>query len=667
MKNYIKIIIIMFSILVIVLLINGYLSYNQGFGIFSSSDTLIPALWLKGDLILVEGASEYISVPLMLTKLPYLEVWLSNLLNINLLAIERSLAVSGILFSLLGFVIAGYAIKRNLLVGILAATIYPISWVSNLLFGYSYNMVSAPGNTGTWAMAVSVFIWAIWLLIDRSGYQRIIPYAMTGILFNFHPTYAVILIVVFISLDIYRAFTTPGSRFFKKIKHTYWNIGIFIILGLPQFISIIRTFGLARNASAHDWWKIMFFRKMHHLLPWRNPEYLLGFIVIVAIYLLLLKMIKPSITHDKYNKLLISFVVVNLFVLLNILGVEIFWNPLIASLTLTRASFLIAVLIILIISQYSFDQLELLKEKTVANNNDLITGFLLPVLFLSSVQWYISGIIVLVFLVLHYVLKKFNKSIPPWIVVLLGVTYLLSVFVLWGHYYRIVFFALIIIYLLIVIYLLNKFTVIKNTINMLKTKKYFYIKCFLIVISLFIITIGHLFNLNGIQQLVRSPGGDTASIENWRDLTDWMRTETSRESLFLMPPYPVYSTAISHRSSIIDAGSLGNSVYVSTLTEFEIKALRVIYDIDLSSKSQSEIINIGSDYHNVMERAYDKALNNERIIEIKKEYPKLSYVVGLQPGGVYPRRDTGPFEGSILDFPIAFSNDMYVVYFVEDL
>ncbi|MBA7589092.1 hypothetical protein ES708_31167 [subsurface metagenome] len=294
-------------------------------------------------------------------------------------------------------------------------------------------------------------------------------------------------------------------------------------------------------------------------------------------------------------------------------------------------------------------------------------GFLLPVLFLSFVQWYVSGIIVLVFLVLHYVLKKFNKSIPPWIIVLLCMTYLLSTFILWGHYYRIIFFVLIIIYLLIVFYLLKNFTLIKNTTNILKTKKYFYIKCLLIVISLFIITIGHLFNLNAIDQLVRSPGGDIASIENWRDLTDWMRTETSQESLFLMPPYPILSTTISYRSSIIDAGSLGYSVYVSALTEFEIKALRVIYDIDLPSKSRPEIINISSDYHNVMERAYDKALNKERIIEIKKEYPKLSYIVGLQPGGVYPRRDTGPFEGSILDLPIAFSNDMYVVYFVGDL
>ena len=108
----------------------------------------------------------------------------------------------------------------------------------------------------------------------------------------------------------------------------------------------------------------------------------------------------------------------------------------------------------------------------------------------------------------------------------------------------------------------------------------------------------------------------------------------------------------------------GSSIYFHHVLEFELKAMRVIYGIDFSREGHKWTRN----YHCEMEKRYEQLLRDKNnFIRIKAEFPTLSYIVGLKPGATPPRWRCGPFAGEILDLPIAFQNDMYVVYDVKQL
>jgi hypothetical protein len=147
-------------------------------------------------------------------------------------------------------------------------------------------------------------------------------------------------------------------------------------------------------------------------------------------------------------------------------------------------------------------------------------------------------------------------------------------------------------------------------------------------------------------------------------MTDWVRGETPPDSLFLVPPRPPILGSI-ERSFITNNAMMAYAAYILPLVEFNIDALRNIYQIDLPEMTLFEIRKA---YPNgprcALELGYINLLNNkDRVIFVKNQYPELDFLIGFMPG-TSPWRWTCEtiFEGEVLEFPIAFQNTDYIIY-----
>ena len=91
------------------------------------------------------------------------------------------------------------------------------------------------------------------------------------------------------------------------------------------------------------------------------------------------------------------------------------------------------------------------------------------------------------------------------------------------------------------------------------------------------------------------------------DLARWMRTESPSDALFLMPPQPGYTSAISHRSTVMDSKSLSLPFYMRTMTAPTLDALDAIYGIDLRGMSAAELDAFyNTPYTLAMDRRYEQ-------------------------------------------------------------
>jgi hypothetical protein len=107
---------------------------------------------------------------------------------------------------------------------------------------------------------------------------------------------------------------------------------------------------------------------------------------------------------------------------------------------------------------------------------------------------------------------------------------------------------------------------------------------------------------------------------------------------------------------------MASSVYNASSLDAELKALREIYNIDLAPMSRQQIKQM-SPFEPHLESGYYSLLSDKRRIRaLKSTYPRLTFVVGFQPGVTPAGWTTGPFSGLPLDLPKAYENGHYVVY-----
>lgn len=663
---------------------------------YGHSDAIVPARWLRGDFEPVQGSYQYYWARHILSMVPRIEAGLAAMLNEDVLEMERWRSLIGTVMAFLGLFFAGHALNGSPAVGLISSAVLPLSWIGKNMIGYDFLIWTGRPNVGNFGMAASVLIWAVWLTARRDTRCRLAAYLLAGLLFNIHAMYAVILLAIFVLFDIYVSVIVRESDrpMLKSLRLTVVGAIGFLILSLPQLLVHVSLFGgLRANNSPDTWWRLMFAFKLHHVMPWRflrADDGLYGVLMLVVLFGLGLYVVKPCIRQLVWRKLLLTLGAVLALVVFNVVAVEVFWSSFIASLTLSRSTFLLPIGVLVMASQLSWRYVS--APADMADSRGRLIGrsetLLLPVLLLSG-PWIAKSLAAL--LVLSTATLRRVDIRPSIAQVIFGCTIAafgvsLGLSAVAGGLPMAAFSVLTLCYGAVVFGALAAFrnhgdagnpaSWFGRSLDRLRSAlnaNGHDARSVLCCVILFLMVIMHPVMLYGVLNLwnvvaspaYRSAVESAAYFDAFR-LTSWMRTATSKDALFVMPPHFRYSAGISLRSSIIDAGEIGFAIYMPARSDFELKAIRVIYDIDLLRMSWDEVKQFYWQAGCAFERRYLQGSIN-KVFQLKKEFPSLSYVVGVRPG-VYPLMwGCGPFRGDILDLPIVFRNDTYIVYDVRKL
>jgi len=222
-----------------------------------ASDTLIPSLWLSGNLLLHPQSTDYHFFPHVASFAPHVQAWISRISRLDMLAIERYRALAGVIIGFFAMFLTGYALKRSFATAAIAAAIIPLSWPHTTL-GYQFFLWKNMIFMGFWSMGACALIWSLWLVIGHRPRWRYLPAALAGLLFNLHPTYAVILAVVFLVFEFRDGLTLlRGARPFF-LRHILTSASFFAILGAPQIVRLTASPIPGLDPSLENsWWWIM--------------------------------------------------------------------------------------------------------------------------------------------------------------------------------------------------------------------------------------------------------------------------------------------------------------------------------------------------------------------------------------------------------------------------
>ena len=649
----------LFSLTIFVLVLSSYLAAGSRdfyyHTITDPSDTAHLSLWRAGELKLVEGSPDFIFAPRILSWVPQVQVAVSRLLGIDIMLIEKIRALSGVVMGMVGMYLIGLSITDSVLGGFLCTVALPVSWLSTLTLGYTLDVWHGYAPMGFWGMAAMLLIWGLWIH-PVSSRKPWLPYLLNGLLSNLHLTYSLILLAIFTSEEILGIIAYRGERkrrFFSLLAHGI----LFTVFCGPQIWMILSHLGEARPEFAlTDWWKIMLARKQHHALAWRAPRQLLGAVVGLSLAGALLYITRPLVLRAVWNKLVVSLSLIVCMIFFMVIGTEVLRSPFIVSLTLYRSSVLIPLMIFSLALALSFHLLEHFEASSLWNSR-LALGALagLPVLFSDSWLWdmairaarslrgHLFG--------LSQAYQATSAMGGPETVEIswwfagqfLGLAVIIGTFALASSYTPL------------------------SSRSGRRIPNRFIQHLFKPSVAVVCLVAG--CSVKGIYEPLQNvvlAKEEPRRLSAWEDLTKWIRTSTGQDALLLTPPNPGYISVHARRSSIIDSGSLGYSIYLNSMVGFELDTLYTVYGVDLRHMSEEEVDAFyRTPYTLAMERRYDE-LDEARILRIKQAFPALSYVITFQGGkeSIFHWNE-GPSKAKRLQLPVVHENQEYVVYDVR--
>lgn len=311
-------------------------SIQAGIYYLNNTDTLIPVLWLNGDIVLTPDVAEYYYVPYIATWFPYLHIFIANITGLSIESVEFIRIFIQIVLGFLILFTVGLVISRNALIGLLTALWWPFIVTLRHEFGYGavYHFGWA-GALGLFAGVIAIFLFGMWLKFSNTRW-RLMLYISGGVLFNFHPTWAVVLLLTFGVGDLVAHFEAR-----RPVKALFGQLVVPSVIAILMTLPGLYLFLNARNqigGGTYDvelWWKLMEFRKEHHIFPWENfPPY----IAYMLITLLLIHWNRHQLMPAIALRLMTTWLLVLLIILATFIGVEWFRSPTVASAVLTRIS-----------------------------------------------------------------------------------------------------------------------------------------------------------------------------------------------------------------------------------------------------------------------------------------------------------------------------------------
>ena len=626
-------------------------------------------LWRLGEFRPAVGSIQGAFFPAMLTHLPGTLAFLSHAFGLSADAIYSSTNWASLAVGFAAIYATTRTIAQSHWAALFALLVFPGTWLTEYVVGYPVNFVDGQAFAGAWAMEWALGIWAVWLALPREGRKAVVPYVLTGILFNFHSTYAAILIAIFSAHELATVLLRRHGPSAESSSSVFFGIKllVFFVFGFPQFYSLAIHAGEVRALpSAENWWKLIILRKNFHVFLWDGTWAFESLGRLGALFILLFVATRRHLAPSTSSKLLATAVSVAGFALISYLSVEILPIPTLAALVLTRSVFLVIVMIVALACAclvFSLRRYEQTKDFASAIAPLLAMGVVLSLSFDGRYRFLFTPTLLLL---LALVVATDREVREAWRLLLVLAALLLGVAAARQFAFRLEVYLGILIALTVALlpYLTTRREQVPSRAKRLLTDA----GAAQVTIWLGVAVVAIVLPYNYARKFDRIAASMQMAIDpKWTEATDWIANHTEPSALFIGPPVPDLSFRV-RRSYVIDYDMMGSSIYAANLTGFEIKALKTIYDIDLEHTPRDSVRKIHWRILCALEEKYAQFVSSDDRVKIaKQEYPELSYVIGFVPETKPYQWECTTFRGQPLHSTIAFRNDKYVVYDVRHL
>jgi hypothetical protein len=494
----------------------------------------------------------------------------------------------------------------------------PFAWPFALNVGYSAPFWTGYHVAGYWGLGWTCAVWGVWFRSPARGRLAAVPFALAGLEFLAHPTWAIVALTV-LGLGELIEIAVAADRG-AALRAAAARIAVALLIASPQVVLIVAN--LRQPVAAADlagWWPLIQFRKSFHFYLWDDFIAYARFGLLALLMMLATTVVWPSLDAVSRRRAIATSLAVAVLLLTAYLVMEVVPIRALSSLVLTRAGALLsAVSIVFIVAA------------TVASGiASRVTAVALWVALLA-VAIPIDGT------PYSTVAQRFSAMMP--VVVRATGNFSLSLVV----------------------------TALAVVVGVAFRRKAVPVQPSRILPIVAAIVIAVLT----VAKLPLVPRAQAPSSATWDALTTYLREQTPRDSLVMMPPYP-YSIASARRSFVQDYSLLAAAVYNPPMTPFELDVLRNVYEVDIDGLSHDQIKELLAKNGGILcflERKYRALVASEaRMRAVKTAYPSLSFVVGFKPGVTPLEWTCGAYDGAVLPLPIAYENAEYVLYDVRDL
>lgn len=569
--------------------------------IVTSADSMVPAAILAGEIIAVQGSLMAAALDGLSFLAPHVFHGLARLTGIGLVEAHiAGWAISVVCAAgVLGMVAARLA--GSIWAAPLLLIALPFSRVHEASIGYPLLAFEPRLQTGAMGQSLALCIWGAWLVYARSPRRHYAACLLAGGLFNLHPGYGLGLIAILALGALLERL--PAVR--PAVMTAAVGLGISLLGATPLLVSMLTPDG-GPNATFDetDWWALMAFRKPFHVFIWDHAAFS-RLVVLLALLMSLGLMAYRQFPKGVPDRLLATVAIGAIAAATGFVSVEILPWPRLAGAVPSRVLFLVTTAAVLMICTLAF------RQRTS-----------------------MAGAMLLSALALSHFISLGNAQVVA--LIMLVVVPAVLMHVEHGSRHR----------------LADRMTSVLQRWN-------------LVAASVTAAAVVALLCSAIAEAQRRIDARMDRYPDSWNAVMDWMRTSTPKEALFLMPPYP-YAVYLSRRSNLVDYYYIGVSVYVFNLVPRELALLRKLYDVELHGQSPEQVaqhIAAEGGILCLLEKGYRRLISTEdRLRTTKKHFPRLDFALGFKPGTLPPEWTCGPHLHAVLDLPIAFQNDKYVVY-----
>lgn len=585
---------------------------------YNYADTFGPTLVELGELTLVPSSAVTWFYGGAQTVLPRLIAFACRALHVTPESMHTAITVVTLVTGLIGLGAAAMRIAGSRWAASLTMIAIPFAWPFMLSVGYSAPFWTGYNVAGYWGLGWTCAVWGLWFRSPASGAAAVIPFALAGIEFLAHPTWAIVALSV-MGLGEMLEIVAASNRF-AAMRAAAIKIAVALLIASPQIALIVAN--LRQPAAAADlagWWPLIQFRKSFHYYLWDDVVAYARFGLLALLTVLATTAVWPSLNGVLRRRAIATSLAVAALVVVAYVAMEVVSIRAVSSLVLTRSGSLLSAMAVVFV-----------VAAAVANVGISRVRALVLWVALLAIAVPVDG-------AGYSAIARGFSSMTPDVVRAIGNFSLSLILTLVG---------------------LAAALAVRRTEVTPRPARWLPALAAVVVAVLLLV------------KLPLIPPVQAASTITWDGLTRHLREETPRDSLVMMPPYP-YSIASARRSFVQDYSLLGAAVYNPPMTRFELDVLRNVYEVDLDGLSHDQIKELlmkNDGILCILERNYRALVaSEERIRAVKAAYPSLSFVVGFKPGVTPLEWSCGAYDGPVLPLPIAYENTDYVLYDVRRL
>lgn len=588
-------------------------NYNYG-------DSFGPTLVELGELKLVPDSAVTWFYGGAKLVLPWMIASACRVLHVTPEFMHTAIAIVTVVTALSAMGWAAARIAGSAWAGVLAMAAIPFAWPFALSVGYSAPFWTGYTTAGYWGLGWTCAVWGVWFVSPASGIGSYVPFALAGFEFLSHPTWAIVALGVLGTGEVLEA--AAASDRIAAVRASVARVALALAIASPQIVYILGNLNQpVRQEDLAGWWPLIQFRKSFHYYLWDGiVSYArLGLAGVVTVGAAAL--VWPRLSATERRRTMATGIAIAAFAITAYVAMEVLHSRSISSMVLTRSGSLLPAVAIAFCAAAAIDASVRGTITTAVAAWIVLLAIALPVETPGYQAW--SQAVALR-------LPDDARAIGNfWLPLLIAVIATIALLVA------------------------RRPVTGRESLAIPMTA----------AAAILLLTAVKLPMIPAVQ-------GAVLPTATWNGLTDYLREQTPKESLIVVPPYP-YSIASARRSFVQDYSLLGAAVYNPPMTGFELGVLRNMYGIDLTGMTHDDIKQYLAKNDGILcllERKYDDLVGSEaRVGALKAAYPSIAYVVGFKPGVMPLEWSCAKYDGPVLNLPIAYQNDEYVLYDVRRL